>query len=99
MHMLPCCTYFTNPCLKDLPHAPRLHTLNLSNNRIESLDGISSLPMTLTVLDLRGNPVAFTDNYRAKVFQRLPRLAELDGLLRQPDDVADLDESKGCCLC
>ena len=60
---------------------------------------MASLPMTLTVLDLRGNPVAFTDNYRARVFQRLPRLAELDGLLRQPDDVPGSDESKGCCLC
>lgn len=64
---------------KALPKMPRLKHLILSDNLICSLSGIERLKATgIQSLSLKGNEVVLTEQYRRRVFHRLPQLEWLD---------------------
>ncbi|XP_033642096.1 protein phosphatase 1 regulatory subunit 7-like [Asterias rubens] len=83
---------------KKLPKCQNLKILNLSDNSIKTLDGLQSLQNSgLVTMDLRRNPVCFTEHYRQRVFQILPDLRELDGIPRLTSDI-DGDLTKAGCV-
>lgn len=60
--------------------AKGLTSLDLAGNRIRTVDALSCLKeLKLKALDLSGNPVCETDNYREAVFKMLDELEYLDG--------------------
>ncbi|XP_002735419.2 acidic leucine-rich nuclear phosphoprotein 32-related protein-like, partial [Saccoglossus kowalevskii] len=85
-HLTLCMNYFEH--FKYLPKAPQLKILNLADNHIQTLDGLAVLRKRtpLESLDLRGNPLVFTENYRYRVFKTLPDLKELDGIPKLSTD-------------
>ncbi|XP_077998059.1 uncharacterized protein LOC144451150 [Glandiceps talaboti] len=85
-HLTLCMNYIDH--FKKLPKFPELLELNLADNHIDTLDGLSVLNkrVPLESLDLRRNPVVFTTNYRYRVFQTLPYLHELDGIPKLASD-------------
>uniref|UniRef100_A0A8C7YA94 Uncharacterized protein n=1 Tax=Oryzias sinensis TaxID=183150 RepID=A0A8C7YA94_9TELE len=73
--------------LHQLPKLPAVEHLCLSENAIASLGGLGSLGHSrLRSLNLTRNPVAFTQDYRARVFSCLPNLEVLDGIPKLPAD-------------
>ncbi|XP_013397896.1 uncharacterized protein LOC106164504 [Lingula anatina] len=87
---------------KDLPKIPRIQYLTISDNNIVNLNGLDNLRKTeLRELNLKRNPVAFTENYRPRVFKILPQLKVLDDIPKLPsDEVFDEEgpQSEGGCL-
>ncbi|XP_072174761.1 uncharacterized protein [Diadema setosum] len=85
---------------KKLPKSPVLEVLNLSDNSINSYEGLTALRKTrLQCLDLRRNPICFMENYRQRIFQALPNLTVLDDVRRLPSDSADgLPPAEGSCV-
>ncbi|XP_034557139.1 uncharacterized protein LOC117825416 [Notolabrus celidotus] len=74
-------------CLRQLPKLPAIEHLCLSENAISSLGGLGTLGNSpLRSLNLIHNPVTFTQDYRARVFQCLPKLEILDGIPKLPED-------------
>ncbi|XP_075905911.1 uncharacterized protein LOC142903903 [Nelusetta ayraudi] len=74
-------------CLRQLPKLPVAEHLCLSDNAIGSLRDLGALrDGPLRSLRLSGNPVTFTQDYRARVFICLPKLEVLDGIPRLPED-------------
>ena len=77
-----------------------LQFLDLSDNSIKSFKNITTLPRSLKHLDLRRNPIAFTENYRQRVFSALPNLETLDNMPRgairgdEPDNENGFDEDE-----
>jgi len=89
---LPNCTvlHLNRNCFqsfKKLPKCPNLENLNLTENNISKLNGLSSLKKCpLRSLVLTRNPVEYITNFRHKVFSALPQLELLDGYPRLPED-------------
>ncbi|KAK2847043.1 hypothetical protein Q5P01_010042 [Channa striata] len=74
-------------CLRQLPKLPAVEHLCLSENAISSLGGLAALGNTpLRSLNLKRNPVTFTQDYRARIFSCLPKLEVLDGIPKLPED-------------
>ncbi|KAM8854543.1 uncharacterized protein ACB058_010629 isoform 1-T1 [Synchiropus picturatus] len=70
-----------------LPKLPAVQHLCLSENAIGSLAGLGELGSSpLRSLSMAHNPVAFTQDYRARVFSALPKLELLDGIPKLPED-------------
>ena len=66
-----------------------LRHMDLQGNqlaRIEDLNLLRKYVCCLTVLELRGNPLAGCPSYQALALRRLPHLASLDGHLLTQDD-------------
>ncbi|ELU15739.1 hypothetical protein CAPTEDRAFT_223926 [Capitella teleta] len=85
-NVLNLCSNFI-PSFKNLPKIPQIVHLHLSDNDIRSLQGLDALKRSpIETLDLQRNPVAFTLNYRQRVFLKLPQLSSLDGIDRCPED-------------
>ncbi|XP_074654255.1 uncharacterized protein LOC141908222 [Tubulanus polymorphus] len=79
--------------LTNLPKCPEIRHLNISMNNILTLNGLKRFKGTpLVSLNMKGNPVEFTQNYRIRVFRILPQLKVLDGISRLPEDQAIIDE-------
>ncbi|XP_055948933.1 acidic leucine-rich nuclear phosphoprotein 32 family member A-like isoform X2 [Argiope bruennichi] len=80
-----------------LSGSPKLSTLNLSGNKIASLDALEPLKdfQNLKQLDLFSCEVTQTENYREKVFALLPGLVYLDGFDQNDKEVEDSDEENG----
>ncbi|KAM8854544.1 uncharacterized protein ACB058_010629 isoform 2-T2 [Synchiropus picturatus] len=73
--------------LRQLPKLPAVQHLCLSENAIGSLAGLGELGSSpLRSLSMAHNPVAFTQDYRARVFSALPKLELLDGIPKLPED-------------
>ncbi|CAH8624328.1 unnamed protein product [Heterobilharzia americana] len=68
--------------LDALLKCPNIEQLNLSSNKIESVEALLPLAKLseLRSLDLGNCPVTATDNYRKKTFAIIPSLKYLDGL-------------------
>ncbi|CAH8601684.1 unnamed protein product [Schistosoma intercalatum] len=68
--------------LDALLKCPNIEQLNLSSNKIESMDVLIPLAKLseLKSLDLGNCPVTTTENYRKKAFAMIPSLKYLDGL-------------------
>nr|AAW25902.1 unknown [Schistosoma japonicum] len=68
--------------LDALLKCPNIEQLNLSSNKIESMDVLMPLAKLseLKSLDLGNCPVTATENYRKKAFAMIPSLKYLDGL-------------------
>nr|Q86QS6.2 RecName: Full=Acidic leucine-rich nuclear phosphoprotein 32-related protein; AltName: Full=ANP32/acidic nuclear phosphoprotein-like protein [Schistosoma mansoni]AAO21365.2 leucine-rich protein [Schistosoma mansoni] len=68
--------------LDALLKCPNIEQLNLSSNKIESMDVLIPLAKLseLKSLDLGNCPVTSTENYRKKAFAMIPSLKYLDGL-------------------
>ncbi|CAH8621148.1 unnamed protein product [Schistosoma margrebowiei] len=88
---LPCLTSLKNLELSNnlisggldaLLKCPNIEQLNLSSNKIESMDVLIPLAKLseLKSLDLGNCPVTATENYRKKAFAMIPSLKYLDGL-------------------
>lgn len=80
-----------------LSGSPKLSTLNLSGNKIASLDALEPLKefKNLKQLDFFSCEVTQTENYREKVFALLPGLVYLDGFDQNDKEVEDSDEENG----
>ncbi|KFM81328.1 Acidic leucine-rich nuclear phosphoprotein 32 family member A, partial [Stegodyphus mimosarum] len=80
--------------LNYLSGSPKLTTLNLGGNKIESLETLEPLKelKNLKHLDLSNCEVSSVDNYREKVFALLPQLKYLDGY--DQDDKSDEEYEK-----
>lgn len=76
--------FFTS--VAQLPNAPLLTHVNLTDNYITHLNGLSKF-RSLESLDLRDNPVCMENDYRARAFQALPLLRHLDGCPPSEDDL------------
>eukprot|EP00117_Sycon_ciliatum_P006518 scpid50805/ scgid10021/ U2 small nuclear ribonucleoprotein A&apos len=90
---LPVCVYLNLTknhirSFKQLPKLAMILHICLSENAIESLDGLkSALGSTqITKLQLKGNPVVFIPKYRKSVFSVLPTLQVLDGIGKRQCD-------------
>ena len=60
---------------KKLPKCPNLQCLNLTENSVSKLKGLSYLrKYPLNTLVLTRNPVEYIANFRRKVFNELPQL-------------------------
>eukprot|EP00894_Picocystis_sp_ML_P003414 jgi/Pico_ML_1/53931/g439.t1 len=82
---------FISGGLDALAELPSLEELNLSNNKIASLDDLKPLaPMGLISLDLYQCPIVKNVgvNYREEVFKLLPGLKAAGG----EDELADIDD-------
>ena len=96
---LPTCTmlYLNRNCLqsfKKLPKCPNLQYLNLTENSISKLKGLSHLrKYPLKSLVLTRNPVEYIANFRRKVFNELPELELLDGYPRLTEDMESQSSS------
>lgn len=67
---------------EQLPKCPKLTTLNLVGNKITDLTHCAVLK-GVVVLKIKGNPLVWTlSNYRQRLFDSVPSLAEIDGLNR-----------------
>ena len=76
---------------KKLPKCPNLEYLNLTENSISKLNGLSSLKKCpLKSLVLTRNPVEYIANFRHKVFSVLPQLELLNGYPRLPGDTQSM---------
>eukprot|EP00871_Galdieria_phlegrea_P003735 jgi/Galph1/4362/GphlegSOOS_G2969.1 len=73
---------------------PRLEVLKLGGNRLNSLKELESLSRlkNLRVLDLYGNPVTQSPNYREKLFTTITSLEVLDGADEDGNEVGTEDE-------
>jgi len=69
----------------DLPKCPIIKHLNLAENNINKLDGLSQLK-SLISLDLSRNPIQYEANYRKMVFSEVPSLQVLDGVNKTQED-------------
>lgn len=80
--------------LKPLSKYPQLVILKLANNKLKSFEDLSFLKdlKSLKNLDLEGNPVAKTSNYRVKMFEEFPSLQVLDSHNRVGELVITDDE-------
>jgi len=81
--------------LNYLNGSPKLTTLNLSGNKISTLDALEPLKefKNLKHLDLFNCEVTNTESYREKVFALLPTLQYLDGFDQNDEEVnEDSDE-------
>ena len=89
---LPNCTelHLNRNCFqsfKKLPKCPNLEHLNLTENNISKLNGLSSLKKCpLKSLVLTRNPVEYIGSFRHKVFSALPQLELLNGYPKLPED-------------
>ncbi|XP_048745716.1 uncharacterized protein LOC125658483 [Ostrea edulis] len=73
---------------QNLPSIPRIRSLMLEDNDIDSFNHLSKLrSSSIEELYLNGNPVAFQINYRPKVFQILTQLKVLDGIPKLQSDL------------
>lgn len=84
--------------LNYLSGSPKLTTLNLSGNRISTLEALEPLKefKNLKHLDLFNCEVTNTENYREKVFALLPSLQYLDGFDLNDEEVnEDSEEENG----
>ncbi|KAH3874300.1 uncharacterized protein LOC127869197 [Dreissena polymorpha] len=83
-----------------LPELPAVKSLTARNNAIKIWKGIAGLKGTpLEELDLRGNPITFTINYRNMVFSYLPNLRVLDGIPRlSSDKEVDIPSDPSSCV-
>lgn len=73
---------------------PQLKSLVADENEIESLEEVGILAglNSLESLDLRGNPVADTDNWRVEALLLLPGLQVLDGEQVTVDEIREMKE-------
>ncbi|XP_061166523.1 uncharacterized protein LOC133175431 [Saccostrea echinata] len=79
----------------ELPSIPRIRSLMLEDNDIQSFSGLSKLRSSpIEELYLNGNPVTFTINYRPKVFQILTQLKVLDGIPKLQSDLEFQSEER-----
>ncbi|XP_064611436.1 uncharacterized protein LOC135475457 [Liolophura sinensis] len=77
-----------------LPKVPQVVSLTVIFNDIRTLKGLDRLAKTpLQSLNLYGNPVTFTANYRQRVFEILPGLKTLDSVPKLKTDEEFDDES------
>jgi len=96
---LPNCTmlHLNRNCFqsfKKLPKCPNLEYLNLTENNISKLNGLSSLKKCpLRSLVLTRNPVEYIANFRRKVFGALPQLELLNGYPRLPEDTQSMSSN------
>ncbi|GIY91661.1 acidic leucine-rich nuclear phosphoprotein 32 family member A [Caerostris extrusa] len=83
--------------LQFLNGSPKLSSLNLSGNRITTLDTLEPLKefKNLKQLDLFSCEVTQIEGYRDKVFELLPDLVYLDGYDQNDKEVEDSDEENG----
>lgn len=86
----------TFPCVKELnlslnifqscsklPVCPQLKVLNLTGNKLSSVDDVSRLG-SVEVLKLRNNPLVWTvPEYRQDLFIKIPSLRSIDGVTRR----------------
>lgn len=80
-----------------LSGSPKLSTLNLSGNKIKSLEALEPLKelKNLKQLDLFNCEVTSVENYKEKVFAMLPGLVYLDGYDQNDKEMEDSDEENG----
>ena len=96
---LPNCTalHLNRNCFqsfKKLPKCPNLQYLNLTENSISKLKGLSYLrKYPLKTLVLTRNPVEYTTNFRRKVFNELPELELLNGYPQLMEDMESQSSS------
>ncbi|XP_022198407.1 acidic leucine-rich nuclear phosphoprotein 32 family member A [Nilaparvata lugens] len=78
-------------CLTVLHTSPKLTYLNLSGNKLTTLEAIEPLVelKALKSLDLFNNEITANENYREKVFKMLPSLKCLDGYDANDKEVED----------
>ncbi|XP_015919759.1 acidic leucine-rich nuclear phosphoprotein 32 family member A [Parasteatoda tepidariorum] len=83
--------------LNYLSGSPKLVTLNLSGNKIATLDALEPLKefKNLKHLDLFNCEVTTVDGYRDKVFSLLPSLQYLDGFDQNEKEADDSEEENG----
>jgi hypothetical protein len=71
-----------------LDNCPKLYKIKLENNLIDNLDNLKCLAnYNIKKLNLQGNPVANTDNYREQLFDLVPSLTSIDGKDRDGNEV------------
>jgi len=77
--------------LQRLYVCPKLNYLNLSRNKIKTIETLVPLRTfkCLQSLDLFGNDVIYIDNYRKRVFALLKALRYLDGSIKEPEEEED----------
>ncbi|XP_056007323.1 SH3 domain-binding protein 5-like [Ostrea edulis] len=63
--------------IENLKHLQRLFFLDLSFNLINDFD-IDEFPMSLIILNLKGNPCTSHPDHRGRIIQDLPKLKQLD---------------------
>ena len=79
---------------KKLPKCPNLQYLNLTENSISKLKGLSSLrKCPLKSLVLTRNPIEYVANFRRKIFLELPHLELLNGYPRLTEDMESQSSS------
>jgi len=83
----------TLSCLK---HLSTLTHLNLSGNKIKTLDALEPLAdlTKLRSLDLFNNDVTKIDDYRSLTFKMIPSLIYLDGFDRENVEAVESDEDE-----
>ncbi|GFU94227.1 acidic leucine-rich nuclear phosphoprotein 32 family member A [Trichonephila clavipes] len=83
--------------LNFLSGSPKLSTLNLSGNKIKSLEALEPLKelKNLKQLDLFNCEVTSLENYKEKVFAMLPGLVYLDGFDQNDKEMDESDEENG----
>ncbi|GJQ10826.1 hypothetical protein GpartN1_g4967.t1 [Galdieria partita] len=76
--------------------APRLEVLKLGGNRLANFKDLESLSRlkNLRVLDLYGNPVTNSTDYREKVFAMIPSLEILDGADKEGNEIGSEEEDE-----
>jgi len=84
----------TLSCLK---HLSTLTHLNLSGNKIKTLDALEPLAdlHKLRSLDLFNNEVTKVDGYRESLFKMVPSLTYLDGFDCNDEEALDSDDEEG----
>ncbi|GFU17700.1 acidic leucine-rich nuclear phosphoprotein 32 family member A [Nephila pilipes] len=83
--------------LNFLSGSPKLSALNLSGNKIKSLEALEPLKefKNLKQLDLFNCEVTVVENYKEKVFAMLPGLVYLDGFDQNDREIEDSEEENG----
>ena len=71
-----------------LNNCPKLYKIKLEHNLIDNLDNLKCLAnYNIKKLNLEGNPVAKTENYREQLFELIPSLTSIDGKDRNGNEV------------
>lgn len=80
-----------------LVNCPNLVKLNLSSNKISSVEVLTPLAKLscLRSLDLSNSDIADSDNYRKTIFAALPNLKYLDGIDENNESESESEEQDG----
>lgn len=71
-----------------LKNCPQLYKIKLENNLIENIDNLKCLAnYQIRKINLKGNPIAQTENYREQLFNMIQSLTSIDGVDRNGQEV------------